>query len=118
LDEWLLGLDSTIDLRRRRKGYARIGGATEPDFKAFKRAIGRVIEYKAGDRRGAVGGFVGCCIARSVARDSSVTLPMGAGAKWRLLKARPDPDLRYFSKRRACSSVENVSATINVQGRW
>ena len=38
-------------------------------------------------------------------------------AKWRLANARPDPDLRYFSKRTASRSVRNSIDTTTTHGR-
>jgi len=36
--------------------------------------------------------------------------------KWRFVKARPEPDLRYFSNFAACSCVGNSIETTIVQG--
>ena len=33
-------------------------------------------------------------------------------------KARPEPDFRYFSKRKAVGSLENSTATTSSQGRY
>ena len=40
------------------------------------------------------------------------------GPKCRFAKARPDPDFRYRSKRKACSSVGNSMTTTKDQGRY
>ena len=41
-----------------------------------------------------------------------------AAVKCRFVKARPDPDFRYFSKRTAASSVGNSMETTRDHGRW
>jgi hypothetical protein len=38
--------------------------------------------------------------------------------KWRFENARPDPDFKYFSNRRADCSAGNSIATTSDQGRW
>ena len=40
-----------------------------------------------------------------------------AGPKWRFVKARPEPDFRYFSNRTASLSLGNSSATTRDHGR-
>jgi hypothetical protein len=40
------------------------------------------------------------------------------GPRWREAKARPDPDFRYFSKRRASRSLENSIVTTKDHGRF
>jgi hypothetical protein len=41
----------------------------------------------------------------------------GDAPKWRIANARPEPDLRYFSKRTAACSVGNSIETTSAQGR-
>ena len=49
-------------------------------------------------------------VADSVAETAACIYVSGtSGLKWRLLKDRPDPVFKYRSKRRACSSVANVT---------
>ena len=40
-----------------------------------------------------------------------------SGAKWRFVKARPEPDFRYFSKRTAAFSVGKCIETTSDHGR-